>query len=137
MVGRDDSTVEADYKRGLELSRQGEFFAAHEAFEAAWRAAEPSERDFFQGLVHVVVSAYQRGRGRPVGAGRQREKARRRLGPYAPVHRGLNVAGVLGALEGPEADLREQLVERDAQPPVAVEEQEQPEHDEGDPRRDA
>src|SRR5262245_14896838 len=137
MVGRDDSTVERDYKRGLELSQRGEFFHAHEAFEAAWRAADPSERDFFQGLVHVVVSAYQRGRGKPVGATRQREKALRRLGPYAPVHRGLDVAGVLAALEGPEADLREQLVERDAQPPVAMEEEEQPEHDEGDPGRDA
>jgi uncharacterized protein len=137
MAGRDDSTVENDYKRGLELSQQGEFFAAHEAFEAAWRAAEPSERDFFQGLVHVVVSAYQRGRGRALGAGRQREKARRRLGPYAPAHRGLDVAAVLAALEGPEPDLREQLVERDAQPPVAVEEQQQPEHDERDPGGDA
>ena len=137
MPGRDDSTVEADYKRGLELSRRGDFFAAHEAFEAAWRAAGPSERDFFQGLVHVVVSAYQRGRGRPVGAERQRAKARRRLAPYAPAHRGLDVARVLAALEGPEADLREELVERDPQPPIAVEEQEQAEHDERDPGRDA
>jgi predicted metal-dependent hydrolase len=136
MPGRDDSSVEGDYERGLELARRGEFFAAHEAFEDAWRAAAPDERDFFQGLVHVVVSAYQRGRGREIGAERQREKARRRLGPFAPVHRGLDVAGVLAALEGSEADLREQLVECDPEPPVAVEEQEQPEHDEGDPGRD-
>ena len=133
MAGRDDSTVEAEYKRGLELSRGGDFFAAHEAFETAWRAADEPERDFFQGLVHVVVSAYQRGRGRTIGAERQREKARRRLGPYAPVHRGLDVTRVLAALVGSEADLREQLVERDPQPPVAVEEQEQAEHDQREP----
>ena len=35
----DDSTVDAEYKRGLALSRRGEYFAAHEAFEGAWRAA--------------------------------------------------------------------------------------------------
>jgi predicted metal-dependent hydrolase len=133
MPARDDSTVEAEYKRGLELSRRGEFFAAHEAFETAWRAADGRERDFFQGLVHAVVSCYQRGRGRAVGAERQREKALRRLAPYAPVHRGLDVERLLAALVRPEADLREELVERDPEPPVAVEEEQQPERDERDP----
>ena len=109
----DDSTTDDEYKRGLALSRRGEFFAAHEAFETAWREAEPAERDFFQGLVHAVVSAYQSGRGRPVGAERQREKALRRLTPYAPAHRGLDVGRLLAALERAEADLREELVERD------------------------
>ena len=60
-----------------------------------WRAAEPAERDFFQGLVHVAVAWYQADRGNPVGCERQLEKASRRLGPYAPVHRGLDVSGVL------------------------------------------
>ena len=130
MPGRDDSTVEAEYKRGLALARGGEFFAAHEAFETAWRAAEPAERDFFQGLVHAVVFAYQAGRGRPIGAERQREKGLRRLAPYAPAHRGLDVARLLAALERAQTDLREELVERDPQPPVAVEEEQQPERDE-------
>ncbi len=63
--------------------------------EDVWRAAEPAERDFFQGLVHVAVAWYQADRGNPVGCERQLEKASRRLGPYAPVHRGLDVSGVL------------------------------------------
>jgi predicted metal-dependent hydrolase len=126
----DDSRVDGDYKRGLALSGGGDFFAAHEAFEAAWRAAAPEERDFFQGLVHAVVFAYQSGRGRPVGAERQREKALRRLARYAPVHRALDVEHLLAALERAEPDLREHLVERDTQPPVAVEEEQQPKRDE-------
>jgi predicted metal-dependent hydrolase len=127
----DHNTVSAEYKRGLELARAGRYFESHEAFETAWRAAEPDERDFFQGLVHAVVFAYQAGRGRPIGAERQREKALRRLGPYAPSRRGLDVARLLTALERSETDLREQLVERDPQPPVAVEEEQQPERDQG------
>jgi uncharacterized protein len=127
------STLDADFAHGLELARRGEYFEAHEAFEAAWRAAAPGERDFFQGLVHAVVFSYQAGRGRPVGAERQREKALRRLAPYGPAHRGLDVARLLAALERAEPDLREQLVERDPQPPVAVEEEEQAERDEGRP----
>jgi len=56
-------------------------------------------------------------------------KAIRRLGPYAPSHRGLNVTRALAALERAEADLREELVECDPQPPVAVEEEQQAEGD--------
>lgn len=80
---------------GLDLIRRGEFFAAHEELEDAWRAAEPAERDFFQGLVHVAVAWYQAGRGNRVGCERQLEKAAQRLGPYAPVHRGVDIGSVL------------------------------------------
>jgi uncharacterized protein len=132
MPERDPSTVTGGYQLGLELARDGRFFEAHEAFEAAWRACEPDERDFFQGLVHVVVSSYQSGRGRPVAAERQRVKALTRLAAFAPAHRGLDVGRLLAALERAEADPREHLVEADAQPPVAVEEEKQPERDERD-----
>ena len=38
---------------------------------------------------------YQAGRGNRVGCERQLEKAARRLGPYAPEHRGVDIASVL------------------------------------------
>ena len=133
MPAPDPSSVDASYKRGLELARAGRFFEAHEAFEDAWRRCGETERDFFQGLVHVVVSAYQGVRGRPVAQERQRVKALRRLAAYAPAYRGVDVAALLGALERAEADPREHLVERDAQPPVAVEEEEQAERAERRP----
>ena len=82
-------------EHGLELIRGGEFFAAHEELELAWRAAPPEERDFYQGLVHVAVAWYQAGRGNRVGCERQLEKATRRLRPYAPRHEGVEVASVL------------------------------------------
>jgi len=81
------------------LIRGGEFFAAHEELETSWRTAEPAERDFLQGLVHVAVAWYQAGRGNRVGCERQLEKALRRLRPYAPVHRGVDVAALLQQLE--------------------------------------
>ena len=90
---------------GLELIRRGEFFAAHEELELAWRAAEPAERDFFQGLVHVAVAWYQASRGNRAGCERQLEKAARRLAPYAPSHRGVDVASVLAQVEGARAQV--------------------------------
>ena len=129
MPASDDSTVTAEYKRGLELARAGSFFEAHEAFEAAWRAAAPGDRDFFQGLVHAVVFAYQAARGNAVGAERQREKSIRRLESYQPAYRGLDVANLLVALAGAETDLVERFVQVDTEPGVLVEEEKQTESD--------
>ncbi len=85
--------------QGLELMRLGEFFAAHEELEAAWRVAPEEERDFYQGLVHVTVAWYQAGRGRPVACASQLEKARRRLAAYVPLYRGVDVASVLSQVD--------------------------------------
>src|SRR6266568_7849540 len=91
--------MEVAYKRRLEAIRARRYFEAHEELEEAWRAAPAEERDFFQGLVHVAVAWYQAGRGRPVATTRQLEKAARRLGPFAPTHRGVDVAGVLAQVK--------------------------------------
>jgi hypothetical protein len=96
------------------------------------------------------VAWYQAGRGRRIGTERQLEKAIRRLEPFAPAHRGVAVSQLLAqlrelsargsldlpppnlrwsALEATEPDGVEHTVQRDAQPPVAVEEQQQAESD--------
>jgi uncharacterized protein len=87
------------YERGVELIAAAEYFPAHEELEVAWRAAPPAERDFLQGLVHVAVAWYQAGRGNRVGCERQLAKAQRRLRPYAPQHRGLDVGAVLASVD--------------------------------------
>jgi predicted metal-dependent hydrolase len=133
MPEHDDSTVESEYQRGLALARAGSYFDAHEAFELAWRTCSTEERDFFQGLVHVVVSSYQRGRGRPVAAERQRVKALNRLASFAPAHRELDVGALLADLERSEPDVRQHLVQAVAEPGVAVEEEQQAEGDERRP----
>lgn len=130
MPAAEDNKINAEYKRGLALARAGNYFEAHEALELAWRAAAPGERDFFQGLVHAVVFAYQHGRGRTIGAERQRAKAINRLTAFAPSHRGLDVNRLLAALVRAEPDLREELIESDTKPPISMEEEQQTEHDE-------
>jgi predicted metal-dependent hydrolase len=84
---------------GLDLIRRGEYFAAHEELEDAWRAAAAEERDFYQGLVHFTVAWYQAGRGNRVGCERQLEKAARRLESFRPEHRGVDLDSVLGQVE--------------------------------------
>jgi len=95
--------MEAAFKRGLDAIRERRYFEAHEELEIAWRAATAEERDFFQGLVHVAVAWYQAGRGRPVATARQLEKAARRLAPFAPAHRGVDVQAVLAQVQAAQA----------------------------------
>jgi uncharacterized protein len=80
---------------GLELIRAGAYFEAHEELEDEWREAPQQERDFLQGLVHVAVAWHHAGRGNRPGCERQLGKAARRLEPYRPAHRGVDVDAVL------------------------------------------
>jgi len=64
---------------------------------------------------HVAVAWYQAGRGRPVATGRQLEKAASRLAPFAPAHRGVDVAGVLAQVEAARARVAEGSL--DLEPP--------------------
>jgi predicted metal-dependent hydrolase len=111
----------------VELIRAGEYFAAHEELELAWRAAPREERDFFQGLVHVAVAWYQAGRGRQIGTERQLAKAIRRLTPFAPAHRGLDLDSLLAqleaALEIAQAERLQHSVRIDLHPVELVEEE--------------
>jgi predicted metal-dependent hydrolase len=83
--------------------RAERWFDAHEALEEEWRDAPGPERDFLQGLVHVTVAWHHASRGNRNGASRQLAKATRRLGPYAPAHRGVDVAAVLGQVDAAAA----------------------------------
>jgi predicted metal-dependent hydrolase len=64
--------------------------------------------------VHVAVAWYQAGRGRKIGTERQLAKALRRLEPYAPAHRGIELEPLLAQLrelhKGVSLDLPPPLV---------------------------
>jgi predicted metal-dependent hydrolase len=90
-------------EQGIELMRAERWFDAHEALEEEWRDAPAAERDFLQGLVHVTVAWHHASRGNAPGASRQLAKANRRLAPYAPAHRGVDVARMLGQVEAASA----------------------------------
>jgi predicted metal-dependent hydrolase len=98
-------------ERGVELMRAERWFDAHEELEEEWREAPAEERDFLQGLVHVTVAWHHAAKGNRPGAERQLEKAARRLAAYAPVHRGVDVAAVLGQVEAASARVAECLLD--------------------------
>jgi predicted metal-dependent hydrolase len=80
---------------GVALMRKERWFDAHEELEDEWRRCATGERDFLQGLVHVTVGWYHASRANTRGARGQLTKAQRRLDPYRPAHRGIDVDDVL------------------------------------------
>jgi predicted metal-dependent hydrolase len=80
--------------------------------------------------VHVAVAWYQAGRGRKIGTERQLEKAIRRLTPYAPQHRGLDLESLLAqlrvALQVAQAERLKYSVRIDLDAVELVEEEQQP-----------
>ena len=93
------SSEQQELERGLELIDDGAYFEAHESSRGPWRPAPAEERDFYQGLVHVAVAWHHAGRGNRPGFERQLAKAARRLEPYAPTHRGVDIADLLTQIE--------------------------------------
>ena len=79
-------------ERGICLFNRGEFFEAHEVWEAAWMPERGPRRLFLQSLIHVTVGAYHVTRGNPVGAVRQLRKALCKMERYLPEYEGVDLA---------------------------------------------
>lgn len=93
----------AALEAGLAAYARGDFFLAHELLEPAWMgAADPAERDLYQGLIKLAAAFVHAVRGNPTGAVKNLRGARVRLaaahdagGPTA----GLDLPGLLRALD--------------------------------------
>jgi hypothetical protein len=81
------------------LMGEGRPFAAHEVYEARWKAAPDAERDLWQGLAQLCVAITHAERGNRTGALRLLGRARGRLERYAqtgePTY-GLGLSGIIG-----------------------------------------
>ena len=137
------------FERGLELIRRGVLRGPRGARARVARGAARRSATSSRGSCTSPSRWYQAGRGNRYGCERQLEKAARRLGPYAPAHRGVDVAGVLAQVERRAGDRRRGIARAraarvsrtggakpDAQPPHRSEEEQQAEDDEDMPADD-
>jgi hypothetical protein len=87
---------------GESCLRRGDYFHAHRAFVRAAVAAEGDDRELARGLAHLAAAGYKRAAGDERGAERQLAHARRRLAPFLPEARRLDLAALLAAVEAGE-----------------------------------
>jgi predicted metal-dependent hydrolase len=84
-----DRDPAAAFDEGVALFNQGRFFAAHEAWEVAWRDAEGVERILLQGLIQAAAAILHVERGNLRGARSVYAKACAKLDPLPPDLMGL------------------------------------------------
>lgn len=91
--------AERALERGLELFDAGEYHAAHEELEKCWLASEGGDADFFKGLIQAAICMHHLARDNVDGAKKLYSGHRRLLGPFLPVHRGVDVAALLAEMQ--------------------------------------
>ncbi len=78
--------------QGIEEFNRGEFFEQHETLETAWRAEPGPIRDLYQGILQVGVACYHIEQGNAPGALRVIERGLRRLRPFEPEYKCIDVS---------------------------------------------
>lgn len=96
---------------GLRCYEAGEFFAAHEAWEAVWLESHEPDKTFLQGIIQVAAAFHHLQRNNPLGATRLWQAALRRLEHYPPTFGDLSVTLLCD-------DLRDRLQALESDPPT-------------------
>jgi uncharacterized protein len=84
--------TQGELAEGLRRYHAGEFFAAHEAWESVWLAAQEPEKMFLQGLIQVTAAFHHLQRNNPLGTARLLQAALGRLERYPAYFGGISVA---------------------------------------------
>jgi len=92
--------VEEVHSLGMAHFNARRFFQAHEAWETAWKQTKGAgDEEFFKGLSQLGAGYVHHARGNPHGTHTLIRRGVRRIRPYGPRHRGVDVTAVVGAAE--------------------------------------
>lgn len=88
-----------NYLEGIRLFNAGEFWHAHEQWEACWLIAREPEITFYQGIIQSAAALVQWQRGNPRGLRRNWEKGRPKLVALPPVMLGLDLHALIADMD--------------------------------------
>src|SRR2546422_9604268 len=87
-------------ERGIELFNRGLYWEAHEAWEEAWTPDRHGpDRGFYKGLIQVAAGCLHYRRENRRGAINKWRSGTVYLRGYLPLHRGLDIASMVEAVE--------------------------------------
>jgi len=92
---------------GIELYNAGEYWHAHEAWEAAWLDAPNELRPFYQGLIQVAAAFVHVTRGEYPGSVRLLQAGIEKLETYPEDYLGVDIASLLDGARRARARLVE------------------------------
>lgn len=91
--------LEQGLARAAALFNAGSYHDAHEVLDELWDRSSQADSDFLKGLIQACIALHHASRGNADGARKLYSGHRQYLGAYLPRHRGLDVAGFLGAMQ--------------------------------------
>jgi hypothetical protein len=74
---------------------QREFYACHDILEAIWLEAEPTEKNFYQGILQIAVGCYHLQNHNWQGAVTLLGEGIRRLQTFQPQHQGVQITALM------------------------------------------
>lgn len=81
----------AEFFRGVEQFNRGEFFDAHETWEAIWLPASGADKVFLQGIIQLAAAFHHWQRGNARGAWSLSRRALEKLAVSPSLYRGIRV----------------------------------------------
>jgi len=91
---------------GLLLISQGDYFAAHEELEAAWKEEKGKVRELYQGILEAAVTYLHITRGNYPGAVKVYQRSMRWLKDWPETCRGVAVEQLRSDLEAAIAEVK-------------------------------
>jgi uncharacterized protein len=87
-------------EQGIELFNEGHYWEAHEAWEGDWMPDRKGpDSGFYKGLIQVAAGCLHYTRRNRRGAVNKWRSGAAYLRPYLPVHRGVQLAPLVGAVD--------------------------------------
>ena len=87
--------------RGVELFNGGRYWDAHEAWEHAWiPVRKGQDGSYYKGLIQIAAGCHHYRRHNRRGAVNKWASGAAYLRPYLPAHQGVDLAGLVGAVDG-------------------------------------
>jgi len=83
--------TDASLAEGIRLFNRGDFFAAHEVWEQAWKRAAGDEKIFYQGMIQAAAAFLHVRRGNDAGAVSTYLKCRGKLEHFPAVWKGIDL----------------------------------------------
>jgi uncharacterized protein len=87
------------YLEGIRLFNQGEYWHAHEQWEACWLASAEPESTFYKGIIQAAAALVHWQRGNQRGLRRNWEKGRPKLVALPPSMQGLDLRALIADMD--------------------------------------
>jgi predicted metal-dependent hydrolase len=87
------------YLEGIRLFNEGEFWHAHEQWEACWKGTGEPDSTFYKGIIQAAAALVHWKKGNVRGLRRNWAKSRPKLVALPPVVRGLDLRALIADMD--------------------------------------